>query len=133
MNTNIWNAARAFVAALRVNDRESATGRVWFRSTRVCPDWCAADHRCTARHGYPSGEHRSRPLTCPTPYGNVVATRTQTINGASHIELRLSAHLDRQEAIAAKQAHLLTQGVDVVARAVMAAELQRAVAGQVRR
>lgn len=131
MNANVWNAARNLATALRIGHRESATGRTWFRGNRECPTWCAAGHRCTARLGYPSGEHRSEPAAWPSPYGGLVATRIETINGVGHIELRLSARLDRDEATASRQAHLLAAGVDLTARAVLDGARRALPAGRV--
>ncbi|MGI5178694.1 hypothetical protein ACQEVZ_20395 [Dactylosporangium sp. CA-152071] len=131
MNANVWNAARNLATALRIGHRESATGRTWFRRHRECPDWCAAGHRCTARLGYPSGEHRSAPMSVRAPYGSLVATRIETISGVGHIELRLSARLDRDEVTASRQAHLLAAGVDLTARAVLEGARRALPAGQV--
>lgn len=63
------------------------TGRKWKRPARECPSWCARDHRCTAQHGYPSGEHRSPASTWSPGYGRMVAARTRHINGTEQLEL----------------------------------------------
>ncbi len=75
--------------------RESVvTGRRWRRPDRRCPDWCASDHTCTARHGYPSGQHRSPPTTWEFPWGRLVATRVAAFHRRPSLELRVVVHLD---------------------------------------
>jgi len=69
------------------------TGRTWRRPDRRCPDWCAQDHTCTARHGYPSGEHRSPPTVWAMPWGGLTATRVAPVGRSPYLELRLSVEL----------------------------------------
>lgn len=74
-----WAAAQVLATALRSHHTDETTGRQWRRKPQDCPWWCASDRRCTGRLGYPSGQHRSEPITWPTPYGSLVATRVQTL------------------------------------------------------
>jgi hypothetical protein len=78
------------------------TGRKWKRPPRECPSWCARDHRCTAQHGYPSGEHRSPANTWTPTYGRMVAARTRTIDGTEQLELttRVTLSSDGNTALA---------------------------------
>ncbi|MEV4514503.1 hypothetical protein AB0K00_36770 [Dactylosporangium sp. NPDC049525] len=131
MNAHVWTAARNLATALRLGHRQSATGRTWFRAHRDCPSWCGLGHRCTARLGYPSGEHRSTPLNWTSPYGGLVATRIESANGVGHVELRLSVRLSPDEATAVRQAHLLAAGVDLTARAVLAEARRELSSGRV--
>jgi hypothetical protein len=89
------------------------------RPARVCPEWCAKNHQCTARNGYPAGQHRSAPLTWTTPYGTFVATRVQTIDGEPRMELRIVAGLDRDEHTARAQAQQLATHVDRAVREIL--------------
>ena len=113
-----WTAAQALAAALRAHDADETSGRQWRRKPQECPWWCASDHRCTARLGYPSGQHRSEPITWPTPYGSLVATRAQTLSGAPYLELRASVRLSTVEDTARWQGQHLPVGVDLTIRAV---------------
>jgi hypothetical protein len=89
--------------------RENATtGRRWRRPGRRCPDWCATDHTCTARHGYPSGQHRSPPTTWDFDWGRLVATRVAGLSHRPRLELRVVVHLDGVD-----DRHALEQGVYV--------------------
>lgn len=115
-----WAAAQALATALRARLTTPITGRRWRRPPRHCPPWCAADHRCTARHGYPSGEHRSQNLAWDTPYGRLIATRVQTITGVGHLELCATVRLPADEDAARWQAQHLPVGIDLVIRAVTA-------------
>jgi hypothetical protein len=120
LNARAWAAALALATALRARLTTPVTGRRWRRPARQCPTWCAADHRCTARHGYPSGEHRSQHLTWQTPYGQLIATRIQTLAGIGHLELTASVRLPPDEGVARWQAQHLPVGVDLVIRAITA-------------
>lgn len=115
-----WAAAQALASALRARLTEPVTGRRWRRTLAECPWWCAADHRCTARLRYPSGEHRSTPLSWRTPYGALVATRVQTLRGDAHLELLASVRLAGDEDVARWQGQHLPVGVDLTIRAVLA-------------
>jgi hypothetical protein len=97
------------------------TGVRWRRPARRCPDWCARDHTCTARHGYPSGEHRSPPTVWDVPYGRLVATRVQAADGAVRVELRASVGLDPTDVhVAQRQGAYLPVVVDLGIRTVLA-------------
>jgi hypothetical protein len=115
-----WAAARALAAALRARGAERVTGRSWRRRRQECPWWCAGGHLCTARLGYPSGEHRSEPLSWRTGYGVLVVTRVQTVAGAPHLEMRASVRLSTDEDVARWQGQHLPVGVDLTIRAVLA-------------
>lgn len=95
-----------------------ATGRRWRRPPRTCPDWCGSrhgrEHLCTARYGYPSGEHRSPPLRVVTSWGVLVATRVQGISDpASRLEVRLQVDLAHDEQLAHAQAAQVAAEVDL--------------------
>jgi hypothetical protein len=99
------------------------TGRRWTRPGRGCPDWCAKDHTCTARSGYPSGQHRSRPITIRAQYGVLVCTRVQDLGGKSRMEIRVGVDLDGDEDRARWQTRHLAAGVDMTIRAVLSGEV----------
>lgn len=97
-------------------------GRSWRRPARQCPSWCAKGHRCTAQHGYPSGEHRSEPLVWATEYGKLLATLAQ--HGAApvgYLEVRAAVELPAAGELARWQAQRLAVGVDLTIRAIRAA------------
>lgn len=74
------------------------------------PDWCAADHTCTAAR--PGGEHRADPHTLRVPgAGSAVLTRIQTeATGRQHAEVILSVTLPAAEdAARVRLAALLTE------------------------
>jgi hypothetical protein len=73
----------------------TATGRIWSRPRRVCPDWCARrESACPAREGHPGGEHRADPITFTAPgAGSAVLTRVRSADGTDHAEIRLSVAL----------------------------------------
>jgi hypothetical protein len=97
------------------------TGRRWKRPPRGCPDWCAENHTCTAQYGYPNGEHRSPPTTWRTPYGVLVATRVQGVDGAPRLELRVQANLSPGNGnLAFAQGVHLPVAVDLAVRTVLA-------------
>jgi hypothetical protein len=98
-------------------------GLRWTRPARECPDWCAKDHRCTAKDGYPSGEHRSRPITIQAPYGVLVCTRIEQLGGRSRMEIRINVDLDPAEETAHRQARHLAVGIDLTVRAVLAGKV----------
>jgi hypothetical protein len=58
------------------------------------PDWCAADHTCTANRSL-GGEHRAEPHTLRVPgAGSAVLTRVQTeATDRQHAEITLSITL----------------------------------------
>jgi hypothetical protein len=99
--------------------RETVSRR-WTRPVRECPDWCAADHTCTARSGYPSGQHRSKPITIRAGYGVLVCTRVQDLGGRSRLEIRVGVDLDPDDGHARVQAQHLAAGVDATIRAILA-------------
>lgn len=70
------------------------SGRRWRRPDRHCPGWCASDHTCTAKHGYPTGQHRSPPTTWHLPWGRLVATRVASLHKRPSLELRVVVDLD---------------------------------------
>lgn len=117
-NSRAWAAAQALAAALRTRLSPPATGHRWRRPPRQCPSWCARDHRCTARHGYPSGEHRSQHLTWQTSYGLLTAARVETIGGVGYLDLRASVRLPADEDTARWQAQHLPVGIDLTIRAI---------------
>jgi len=86
-----------------------------------CPTWCAGGHRCTARYGYPHGEHRSRPISVRTPYGVVVCTRVQNVDWRSRLEIRLQVDLSSDERVAEAQAVQVADRVDLAVRRALAA------------
>ena len=99
----------------------ATTGRRWRRPPRVCPPWCPGDHRCTARHGYPSGEHRSEPLRVETSWGVLVATRVQALGDmGSRLEVRLQVRLAAAEEVAHHQAAEVASEIDTAVRAALA-------------
>jgi len=120
MNVNIWAAARAFASALRAGHDGPRTSQHRASGTGTCPDWCTSDHRCTAWRRFPNGEHRSRSVSTRTPYGMMTTTRTASVGGVTHVEMLLSVRLDMRDRIAIRQAQLLTSGVDLATRAVLA-------------
>jgi hypothetical protein len=69
------------------------TGLKWKRPQRECPPWCARDHRCTAQHGYPSGEHRSPGDIWRQDYGRILATRTLNQAGRTDLDLTIRIRL----------------------------------------
>jgi hypothetical protein len=120
VNGRAWAAAQAPATALRARLTTPVMGRRWRRPPRRCPPWCTADHRCTARHDYPSGEHRSQPITWRTPYGRLIATRVETVAGVGHLELRATVRLPADEEVARRQAQHLPIGIDLTIRAITA-------------
>jgi len=119
---------QAYRAARRARTAfgEGTTGLRWLRPARRCPDWCARGHTCTARHGYPSGEHRSPPAIWDVPYGRLVATRVQGVTGAVRVELRVSVGLDPADAyVAQRQGAYLPVVVDLAVRTLLAEEAGR--------
>jgi hypothetical protein len=96
----------AYRAALdKANGVEpEVTGRRWTRPKRVCPDFCARDHTCTAQHGYPSGEHRSPNRTDRADWGAATYTRVEHIDGTASLEIRLRVKLSPVRALATIQA-----------------------------
>jgi hypothetical protein len=94
-------------------------GQRWKRSPRDCPPWCAKDHTCTAKDDYPSGQHRSRPVTIRAVYGTLVCTRVQSLGGRGRMEIRLTADLSGEDRVAHWQAQHLAAGVDLTVRAVL--------------
>ena len=88
------------------------TGMHWRRPPRACPPWCAGDHRCTAQHGYPAGEHRSADITVRMPYAAIVCTRVERIDGAAWLEARIRVGLPAGEAAAGRTAVLVMDEVD---------------------
>ena len=60
------------------------------------PDWCAADHTCSARRG---GEHRAEPHVIRVPgAGRAVLTRAQSAKtGVQHAEVILPVTLPTDE------------------------------------
>ena len=91
------------------------------RVVQHCPIWCAGGHRCTVRHGYPHGEHRSAPITVRTSYGVVVCTRVQNIAGRGRLEIRLQVDLPSQEYLAEARAVEVANSVDRAVRHALAA------------
>ena len=87
-----------------------------------CPDWCAGGHRCTAAGG---GEHRSDPHTWLTPYGTLVVTRIREARGQDRLEIRAVVDLPADQAAAHHLGRLLTVGVDLTVRALLAGRLAR--------
>lgn len=88
----------AYATARQVLTGVPVTGLRWKRPARACPNWCAKDHTCSARHGHPSGEHRSTPHRWNTTYGSLVGTFLQGIGtsaapGRPFLELRASVQL----------------------------------------
>ncbi len=102
----------------------TVTGRRWRRPARECPPWCAGNeagnHTCTARHGYPSGEHRSPITTWSPEYGKLIATRVQGIDGRARLELRLVIRLDADGNRALAQGIHLPIAVNLAVRATLA-------------
>jgi hypothetical protein len=86
-----------------------------------CPRWCGGGHRCTVRHGYPHGEHRSAPITVRTSYGVVVCTRVQNIAGRGRLEIRLQVDLPSRECLAEARAVQVAGAVDRAVRHALAA------------
>jgi hypothetical protein len=86
----------------------------------ACPHWCAGGHRCTVRHGYPHGEHRSRPITVRTSYGVVVCTRVQNTAGRGRLEIRLQVDLPSEEYLAEARAVQVAGAVDRAVRHALA-------------
>jgi hypothetical protein len=82
--------------------------------------WCAGDHRCTARHGYAQGEHRSFPITVRTGYGALVCTRVESIGGRGRLEIRLQVDLASPEHLAEAQAVQVADAVDLAVRRALA-------------
>jgi len=97
----------------------SVTGRRWHRRPRSCPPWCAKDHQCTARVGYPSGEHRSDPYRWRLRYGTLVATRIEDLSGQGRLEVRCNVHLAADEDLARRQAQQLAVRIDQAIRQVL--------------
>lgn len=97
----------------------NTTGWRWRRPERKCPWWCAGDHQCTARHGYPSGEHRSDVMAWNTRYGKLTAARTEQISGSGWLDIRVVVRLDDDQDQAHRQASRLAVDVDLAIRAVM--------------
>jgi hypothetical protein len=120
-----WDAARRLAAVVRESvSNPSFTGRRWRRPPKDCPEWCAGDHQCTARLGYPSGQHRSDPVTWSTPYGALVATRVlRTASGRQQLEVRTVVDLHPDEQVARGEAQHLIAGIDLVIRATVADRL----------
>jgi hypothetical protein len=109
-----WNAACALADALKARYTAATTGRRWKRPPPECPSWCAGGHHCSASFRR-DGQHRSLPFTWPRPYGGIVITRTEGATSAV-LELRAVVRLDGQ-----RHAELITTGVDMTIRAVLAA------------
>lgn len=110
------------------------TGRRWRRPERKCPPWCAGDHTCTARHGHPSGEHRSSPVTLRTWYGVLVATRLATLDGRTYVELRAQVQLDPvDERLALEQSAFVPMAVDLAIRTTLGQLARCSIADSCRR
>ncbi|GGK38134.1 hypothetical protein GCM10010124_33690 [Pilimelia terevasa] len=95
------------------------TGRRWRRPPRTCPPWCPQDHRCTARHGYPSGEHRSAPIIWHTRYGAIHVAAVAPLTGSPRIEVTTVIRLDPDRYRQAARA--LVPTLDTAVRTVLAA------------
>jgi hypothetical protein len=118
MTSPLWAAALTFADAVRTRYTNGSTGTRWLWPVRGCPAWCARDHRCTARHGYPSGEHRSMPDTRQTGYGSIIVTGVQTIGGARRLELRLTVAVPAESTT--DHVRMVPTAVDLAVRAVLA-------------
>ena len=106
------------------------TGRRWRRPPQQCPPWCAQDHTCTARHGYPNGEHRSPVTTWRTPYGVLVATRVQGMSGRARVELRAQVRVDSDDdQLALYQGVYVPIAVDLTIKTVLAELAEHAALG----
>ena len=92
------------------------SGRRWRRPPQTCPDWCGGGHLCSARLGYPAGEHRSEPITVRTAYGVLVITRVLSIGGRGRLEPGLQVDLDADEQLAEAQAVRVAEEVDQAVR-----------------
>lgn len=121
--------ARTVGEQLRARYTAASTGRRWRRPAVDCPPWCAAA-RCTAAQRRPGAEHRSDPQTWHTPYGFLIISLIQTVNGRTSLELRADIRLDDQAGTARAQAQHLTVGVDLTVRAVLADIAQQTAAAQ---
>lgn len=93
--------------------------RRWRRPDRVCPPWCAGDHQCTARYGYPSGEHNSGPMSWTTRYGGITAARAERLSGDGWLDIRVVVRLADHPVAAHRQASRLTVAVDRAIRSVL--------------
>lgn len=92
------------------------TGMHWRRPARECADWCRKDHSCTAQHGYPAGEHRSRTALWTPPYGHLHTTRVQTMQGQDFLNLGVSVRLHPDVQVAMAQFTFLPIAVDLAIR-----------------
>ncbi|SBT63107.1 hypothetical protein GA0070622_0060 [Micromonospora sediminicola] len=108
------------------------TGRRWRRPARRCPEWCAQDHQCTARQGYPSGEHRSDTMTWRTRYGRLTAVRTEGMTGVGWLDIRVAVRLPADVVDAQRQASRLAVQVDLAIREVVGVVDQVSTQRQVR-
>ncbi|GGJ93860.1 hypothetical protein GCM10010123_24660 [Pilimelia anulata] len=95
--------------------------RHWMRARPSCPSWCPQDHRCTARHGYPSGEHRSAPIIWHTGYGAIHVAAVAPLTGTPRIEMTTVLRLDPDRYT--DHARALVPSVDRAVRAVLSAAL----------
>jgi len=91
---------------------EPVNGRRWRRPKRECPPWCAQNHTCTARSGYPSGEHRSPITTRTHRWGRSTATRVQHVEGRAWLSSNISVELSSDPLLAAAQAGFVHLAVE---------------------
>ena len=120
-------------ARRRLDELTAATisGRRWRRPSRLCPPWCAQDHTCTAQFGYPTGEHRSPVTTWRTPYGVLIATRVEGIDGRARIELRAQVRVDSgDDELALRQGVYMPIAVDLTIKTVLAELAEHAALAQ---
>lgn len=111
----------AYRTAREILAHRPVAGRRWRRPARQCPGWCAGGHHCTAQHGYPGGEHRSPVTTWAPPYGALIATRVQRIDGPPRLELRVQVNLDdHDDGLALAQGMHTPIVVDLAVRTVLA-------------
>lgn len=99
--------------------KRGVSGRHWIRPERECPAWCGGGHHCTARHDYPSGEHRSRPLTVARRWGAMVVTRVLAIGGRGRLEIRLQVNLAASETVAHGQAAQVAEEIDLAVQSAL--------------
>lgn len=122
---NAWTAALALAAAIRSRYGTPPTGRQWRRPPAECPPWCAGDHRCTARHGDPAGQHRSKTIMWHTGYGTLSVIAVQHITGRRWVDLAVTVNVDPDQVT--DTARMLPPAIDMVIRAVLSGHPDRVV------
>lgn len=114
--TMSWTTARDLLKG----DGADLTGRRWRRPEQRCPGWCDKGHKCTAKDGYPGGEHRSPTSQWKPWYGQLTATRVQTIAGRQMVDVHAVVDVHGITPLGTVQALTVPVVVDLAVRTALA-------------